>query len=136
MVEVSVIVPNYNHAPYLPARLNSILKQTYQDFEIIILDDCSTDNSRSIIEQYRGNSKVSHIIYNASNSGNTFHQWKKGMSIASGNLIWIAESDDYCERTFLEELVPSFHTNKNLVIAFCQSLVVQPDLKIIYKTES
>ncbi len=51
MLTVSVIVPNYNHAPYLKQRLDSIFNQTFQDFEVIILDDCSTDQSRDIIEQ-------------------------------------------------------------------------------------
>jgi len=49
---VSFIVPNYNHALYLPQRLDSILEQTYQDFELILLDDCSTDNSREILQDY------------------------------------------------------------------------------------
>ena len=53
MPTVSVIVPNYNHAPYLKQRIDSILGQTYQDFELILLDDCSTDGSREVLEQYR-----------------------------------------------------------------------------------
>ena len=52
MLFVSIIVPNFNYAKYLPQRLDSIFGQTYQDFEVILLDDCSTDNSREIIEQY------------------------------------------------------------------------------------
>ena len=53
-----VIIPNYNHALYLQERLDSVFNQTYQDFEVIILDDCSTDNSREIIEKYANNPKV------------------------------------------------------------------------------
>ena len=53
MPKVSVIVPNYNHARFLERRLESILTQTYQDFELIILDDYSSDNSIEIIEKYR-----------------------------------------------------------------------------------
>ena len=53
--KVSVIVPNYNHSAYLRERIDSILNQTYQDFELIILDDRSTDDSMSIIECYRHN---------------------------------------------------------------------------------
>ena len=49
MPKVSVIIPNYNHARYLRQRLESVLGQTYQDFEVILLDDCSTDESQSIL---------------------------------------------------------------------------------------
>lgn len=68
---VSVIVPNYNHAPFLRERIDSILAQSYTDFELILLDDCSTDNSRDILNSYRDNPHVSHIIFNEKNSGST-----------------------------------------------------------------
>ena len=55
---VSVIVPNYNHASYLVERIESILNQTYQDFELILLDDCSTDDSREVLLKYKDNPKV------------------------------------------------------------------------------
>ncbi len=71
---VSVILPNYNHAAYLRQRIESILNQTYQDFELIILDDCSPDNSKDVIEEYRNNSHISHIVYNETNSGYTLKQ--------------------------------------------------------------
>ena len=51
--QVSVIVPNYNHAPYLKERIDSILNQTFQDFEVILMDDCSTDNTRVILLEYK-----------------------------------------------------------------------------------
>lgn len=57
MPTVSVIVPNYCHAPYLEQRIESILQQTFQDFELILLDDCSTDGSREILERYRNHPK-------------------------------------------------------------------------------
>lgn len=106
--KVSVIIPNYNHAKYLDQRIQSVLNQTYQDFEVIILDDCSPDNgaSRAVIEKYRSNPHVSHIVYNEKNSGSTFIQWQKGFSLAKGEIIWIAESDDWCELNFLETLMP------------------------------
>jgi glycosyltransferase involved in cell wall biosynthesis len=103
---LAVIIPNYNHAPYLEQRIESVLKQTFQDMEVIILDDCSTDNSKNIIERYRNHPKVSTVLYNKVNSGNTFKQWKKGIEQARGTWIWIAESDDWCEPTFLEEVLP------------------------------
>jgi glycosyltransferase involved in cell wall biosynthesis len=84
---ISVIVPNYNHAKFLKERIDSILNQTIQDFELIILDDCSTDNSREIIESYRQLPNVS-IFYNSKNSGSPFKQWKKGINRAKGKYIW------------------------------------------------
>lgn len=126
MCRVSVIIPNYCHAAYLDQRIQSVLNQTYQDFEIIILDDNSPDNdaSKNVIEKYRGNSHVSNIIYNESNSGSTFKQWAKGIELSKGDLIWIAESDDYCSPTFLEVLVKAIDGKENVVLAFCQSVWV------------
>lgn len=103
--KVSVILPNYNHAPYLKLRIDSILEQTYPNLELIILDDFSTDNSKEIIEKYRNNARVKLIEYNEKNSGSTFVQWRKGIEIAEGDYIWIAESDDYAEIHFLEKTV-------------------------------
>ncbi|SHF70156.1 glycosyltransferase family 2 protein [Dysgonomonas macrotermitis] len=104
---VSVIIPNYNHAPYLKLRIDSVLNQTYQDFEVILLDDKSTDNSREIIKEYTGHPKVSHIIFNETNSGTTFKQWQKGLELSKGEYVWIAESDDHADETFLEKVMAS-----------------------------
>lgn len=125
MPEVSVIIPNYNHAPYLKQRIDSVLAQTYQDFELIILDDRSPDNSREVIEQYRDNAKVSHIVYNEINSGTTFKQWERGINLAQGKYIWIAESDDWCEATLLETLVAGISTDPESVLAYVQTYVVR-----------
>lgn len=129
---ISVIVPNYNHAKYLPQRLNSILQQTYQNIEVIILDDSSTDDSKTVIENYRDNKLVSHIIFNKTNSGSTFLQWDLGIKKAKGEFIWIAESDDFCELNFLEELVSRLQ--KNTVLAYAQSFFVDDNDRIIYQS--
>lgn len=115
---VSVVVPNYNHAKYLEKRLDTVFNQTYCSFEVIILDDCSVDNSLQIINKYSSNPHLSAVIVNESNSGSTFWQWEKGIQLANGDLIWIAESDDYNELSFLEEMVNSFLSNSALVLCF------------------
>lgn len=134
MPAVSVIVPNYNHAKYLTQRIESILNQTYQDFELIILDDCSTDNSRSIISAYETNPKVSQVIYGQENSGNTFKQWKKGIDASEGTYIWIAESDDWCEATLLETLVNGIEQDNECVISYCQSYCINDQNRIIFQS--
>lgn len=135
MPKVSVIVPNFNHAQYLKRRIDSILNQTYQDFELILLDDCSSDNSAEILLGYSSNPKVSHIVINETNSGSTFKQWDKGFTLAKGEYIWVAESDDWCEATLLENLVPALDENSNVVLAYVQSVMVSDAGNILYKTE-
>ena len=98
-----VIVPNYNHARFLRQRLDSILAQTFQDFELILLDDCSTDESRTILEEYARDPRV-RLDFNEVNSGSPFKQWNKGVRFARGKYVWIAESDDYADPRLLEAL--------------------------------
>ena len=105
MPAVSVIIPNYNHSEFLKQRIESVLNQSFQDFELIILDDCSTDGSKFIIEQYRTHPLVSRIKYNTKNSGSPFIQWGHGFKLAKGEYIWIAESDDHCSANFLKCLM-------------------------------
>ena len=124
---VSVIIPNYNHAPYLKERIDSVLNQTYQDFEVIILDDCSPDNSVEVIEQYRSNPHVSHILINEQNTRNTFIQWERGISMAKGRYIWIAESDDVAEPQLLETLIGQLEQHPGASVAFCHSRLIDAD---------
>ncbi len=124
---VSVIIPNYNHARYLEQRLDSVFGQTYPNFEVIILDDCSTDNSLEVINRYKDNPHVSQVVVNEVNSGSTFKQWDKGISLAKGEIIWIAESDDWCELNLLEELVHAYLQNEHTVLAYNPTLQVDDD---------
>ena len=135
MPDVSVIIPNYNHAAYLKQRIQSVLDQTYQDFELIIIDDYSTDNSREIINEYKQHPRVSNIVFNTANGGGAFAQWKKGIEMARGKYIWIAESDDWCEPTLLETLVQAFEDNNNCVLAYVQTHTVNGD-NVIHKTSA
>jgi len=135
MPAISVIIPNYNHAQYLAQRIESVLNQTFDDFDVIIMDDYSQDESRTIIESYRDHPKVQQIIYNPINSGNTFFQWKKGIEMAKGEWIWIAESDDWCELTLLEELFNAAQKHENCVVSFCQSIMLEEN-NVIWKSNS
>jgi glycosyltransferase involved in cell wall biosynthesis len=59
---VSIIIPNYNHEKYLVERLESIFNQSFTDYEVILLDDCSTDTSRNILSKYTAKSNL-HLVY-------------------------------------------------------------------------
>lgn len=104
MATVSIIVPNYNYHRYLQQRLDSIFAQTFADYEVILLDDASTDDSCALLD-YVNDPRVRHRVYNRNNSGSTFAQWKKGLELAQGEYVWIAESDDYADPRLLETLM-------------------------------
>jgi len=126
MPAVSVIVPNYNHARFLRRRIDTVLGQTFLDFELILLDDCSTDNSRDILTAYADDSRV-RIEFNAKNSGSTFKQWNKGVRLAKGKYVWIAESDDYADERLLKRLVEILERDEKIAFAFCRSWRVTDD---------
>ena len=122
-LKVSVIVPNYRHARYLEERLRSIFDQTLRPHEIIFLDDASPDESVEVARRLAASSPVPmRIVVNEQNSGSTFRQWLKGLSLATGDLIWFAESDDSAHPLFLERLVPEFY-DPEVTLAYCQSAI-------------
>lgn len=129
--KVSIIIPNYNHAAFLQQRIDSVLEQTYQDVELILLDDASTDNSNDIINRYKEHPKVTHVLVNTQNSGSPFKQWQKGIALAKGSYIWIAESDDYCELNFLETVLRQFDQYQNLGLVYAQSMDVDAQGKTL-----
>lgn len=131
---VSVVVPNYNHAPFLRQRIESILNQTYQDFELILIDDASTDGSRAILEGYRNNPHVTHLVCNEANSGSAFCQWDKGIELASGDWIWVAESDDYAEPTFLERMVEEVNRVPQCSLAYAATWWVDEEGNRLWDT--
>ena len=120
---VSVLVPNYNHARFLPRRLDSILGQTFKDFELLALDDCSRDNSREMLNEYAQRVPM-RLHFNDENSGTPFIQWRRGAEMAAGEYLWIAESDDFADPRLLEVLVEQVRKHPGAGIAYCQSLQV------------
>ena len=125
--KVSVIVPNYNHARYLKARIDSILNQTFQDFELILLDDCSTDNSVELLQSYAGHPHVSHIVLNDRNTGSPFLQWQKGIGLAQGEYVWIAESDDTAQPEFLSTTVAVLDQHPQAALCYTGSRLIDED---------
>lgn len=129
MKRISVVVPNYNYAKYLDKRIDSIIRQTYPIYELIILDDGSTDESRAVIEE-----KIVEIhqkyptlnvrfVKNEENTGKVMAQWKKGFELARGDYVWIAEADDLSSRYFLEKVMRGFE-EPGVVMAYCESMII------------
>ena len=127
---VTVLVPSYNHARFLPERIESILSQTYTDFELIIIDDHSPDQSDEIIRRYTDLPFVTYIR-NEVNSGTPFAAWEKGSRIAKGKYIWLCESDDFAEKDFLRLGMEALEQDSGRVLFYCNSHVVDVDSRII-----
>lgn len=132
-LKVSVIIPNYNYQDFITERIDSILLQTYPIYELVILDDCSTDNSREVIEEKIKTIKDIKVkfIKNEKNSGLVFSQWQKGLKNITGDYFWIAEADDSCDNTFLEKVIKPFTENKNLILSYAESKKIDENNQVI-----
>ncbi len=122
------------------------MNQTFSDVEVWILDDCSSDDSRAVIEQYAAQDSRIRTVYNEENSGSTFIQWNLGASKANGDYLWIAESDDWADPDLLSRLVPILDENPKVVLAYGQTVIVdengsrlrsyQADYDFLFKNDS
>ena len=130
MIRFSVIIPNYNHALFLEKRIESVLAQRFPPAEIILLDDASTDDSRTILEGYRNHPLVTHLVYNNTNSGSPFHQWAKGIGLAKEEWIWVAETDDEADPGFLETAAFSLQQYGTTAgLFYCDAAIVEEEEK-------
>jgi glycosyltransferase involved in cell wall biosynthesis len=133
--EVTVLVPSFNHGRFLTQRIESIIAQTYKNFELFVIDDCSRDDSDGILRLLQEKHGFTYIA-NKSNTGTPFSAWERIIKLARGRFIWICESDDYAAPRFLESAVRAIANSPNAVIAYCDSWVVDQDDKQVDHTDS
>lgn len=119
---VSVIVASYNHAEYLAQRIDSLLAQTYRDFEIIVIEDVSHDNSLEVLRGYENNPLVELIV--RERNGGWVKVSNQGIDLARGEFILFANCDDACQPQLVERLVAAMGANPSAGIAYCRSLLV------------
>ena len=112
---ISVIITSYNYSQYIKDAIQSVIDQTYNDWELIIIDDCSKDNSVDIIKTF--NDKRIKLIINKQNLGLT-KSIKRGIEKASGNWIAFLESDDFWAKNYLEEKIKIIKTSQESAVIF------------------
>ena len=128
---ISVIVPNYNYARFLPHRIATILNQDLPVWEIIFLDDASTDDSVAVARQLLKDCGIHYrIVENKKNSGSVFAQWQKGVELARGDIVWIAEADDWASARFTKVAAAAFGDD-GVVCSYTQSNQVSQDSEIL-----
>jgi glycosyltransferase involved in cell wall biosynthesis len=124
--KISVVIPNFNYRHYLRSRLLSIFKQNYPVFEVIVLDDASTDESIQELKHIQAETgRHIRVVRRPRNSGSTFQQWVTACRQARGDYLWIAEADDLAKPEFLERLVPLM--DERVAYSFSDSMLIDGD---------
>lgn len=99
---LSVVISNYNHAHYLPEALEAILSQSCRPMEVIVIDDCSTDNSVEVIEKFAQRDAIVRLYRNEKNRGVIFST-NRGLDLASGDYVYFGAADDRICPGFFEK---------------------------------
>jgi glycosyltransferase involved in cell wall biosynthesis len=133
--KVSVLVPSYNHGRYIRERIDSILNQTYGHIELIVIDDCSDDDSHTVISDLQALHGFRYL-HNERNSGTPFAAWEHICKLATGDYIWVCESDDVAEPAFVETAVASLMAKPDAVMFYSSSLIINEASQVIGHTDS
>ncbi len=112
----SVLIANYNNVKYLVDTIESVRKQTYTNWEIIIVDDGSTDNSNDLYKQLGSDSRI-HIFNNEENKGCGFTK-RRCAELANGEICGFLDPDDTLSQDALEVMVTAHSSNKNVSLVY------------------
>lgn len=115
--KVSIVVPTYNYAHYLDETIQSALDQTYQDYELLIVDNHSTDNTEQVIQKYLGDPRVAYHK-NPKNLG-LVGNWNKCLELANGEYIKFLCADDKFHPEMLEKYVAVMEQYPNVSLVTC-----------------
>jgi len=116
MPKLSVIIPVYNSVKYLKKTLNSLINQTFKDFEVLCVNDCSTDNSLEILKEFSKQDKRITILNNEKNLGAALSR-NVGIDKARGEYIYFLDADDYIDEKYLECMTEKIEREKcNIVL--------------------
>jgi glycosyltransferase involved in cell wall biosynthesis len=130
---VSVIIPNYNNDIFLKTVISKILENTYNNIEIIIVDDKSTDNSINIIKQF-SNNKIK--LYQNNENNGTYYCRNKGILMSKGDYILNIDGDDYIDSTYIENMVGRLKNYGNNIWGYgrkFERVYLDKNLNIIHK---
>lgn len=119
-MKISVVIPAYNAKNTLARSVKSILSQTYQDIEVIIINDGSNDNTWDICQQLQ-NSDERIIIYNKENQGPSSAR-NKGIELSNGYLLTFVDADDYIDKSMYVEMMKEFNSSVDLLICNYSSI--------------
>lgn len=120
--KVSIIIPTYNREKIIEETLLSAVNQDYDDYEIVITDNCSTDKTYDILKEYEKKHKNIRIYQNSKNLG-PVRNWKKAIELAEGKYIKILWSDDQISEDFLSKTVPILENDCEIAFIYTKTLI-------------
>jgi glycosyltransferase involved in cell wall biosynthesis len=129
MAKVSIYTPTYNCEKYLKESIDSVLKQTYQDFELIIIDDASTDNTQKILKKYENNSKIK-IFKNTQNLGLN-KTAIKAIGLTEGEYVMRVDADDYLDENALMIMANFLDKHPGIGMVYPDFFIVNEDGEIV-----
>jgi len=121
--KISVIFTSYNHKEFLVEAVESIINQTFKDFELIIIDDCSTDGSQDLLLNYIDDTRVKLWLL-TENTGSYVHSSNLGASKAESDFIIFAQCDDFANKNQLEKLYEIMQIHNNVGVVYSSSTLV------------
>jgi len=124
---ISIVIPSYNHEKYIQRCIESVLMQTYKDWELIIIDDGSKDSSNDIIASYL-DKRIRHIMQENAGAHNAIN---RGLSLAEGEYLTILNSDDEYHPNRLEKFLQAFSQNSSIDFISTWIDIVDSDSKKI-----
>lgn len=122
MPRVSIVLPNYNYAQYLEERVRSLLYQSYADFELVIVDDASTDESTEVLASFDDPRIRLHL--RSSNSGKVYATWNEALAHCNGEYVLFAGADDVAEARMLERLLRPLEADPTLGFSHCRLILI------------
>jgi len=127
-MKFSIIMASFNQVDFIEQAIESVLSQTHEDFELIILDGLSTDGSQDIIKQYTSYSNVKIVI---EKDQGIYHARNKGLLMATGDVIGFLNTDDFYEQNALQVMNELFVNDLNIDVAYGVINVINKDGKFM-----
>lgn len=129
--KVSVCIPTYQHASFLPTAIESVLRQTFEDFELIVVDNASTDKTQEVVTRYVKSDPRARYFRNASNLG-MVGNWNRCLEYATGDYVKILCSDDVLDPECLQAAVEVLDSRPNVGLVTCGRQVVDANLGFLH----